>query len=338
MDYSLKKRKAYSEDDIEFLEKKIKYTENENEILFHRNYRVFSLNHEEISDFNIYDKNIVSIICSPAEDRLDVLCININDWVTRGFKCLLFFSESENNIDFINDIEDNEKTTGYHYLIKYVTYSCTNLVNIENSAGIARVSALLFLDRFLLNRNANIVISDDRRRTKIDRAGCKMTQVFDELHDRDLDILFPCSEKSFKLTPKRKILSKEILKKKLNPAKLGQVYIMNYNSIKKICMYADILKFMSAPIFEDYILLHTRDYIKIGISNNCHREHYGSQMSIARRKDLPPKDVLILLNNGIKGYLLKLVLSIIKSDTTLYKGPDYKLHREILDMYIKNFA
>ena len=29
MDYSLKKRKAYSEDNIEFLEKKIKYTENE---------------------------------------------------------------------------------------------------------------------------------------------------------------------------------------------------------------------------------------------------------------------------------------------------------------------
>ena len=210
MDLSLKKRKSYDEDGVHFLEKKIKYTENENEILFHRNYRVFSLNHREIFNFNIYDENIVAIICVPADDRIDVLCTNINDWVTRGFKCLLFLSESENNIDFINEIEDNEKTAGYKHHIKYVSYSCTNLVDIENSAGIARVSAILFLNNFLVNENANIVISDDRRRTKTD--GCTMTHVFNELRERDLDVLFPSSERSYKVTPKGKNLAKKKIK------------------------------------------------------------------------------------------------------------------------------
>jgi hypothetical protein len=336
MDYILKKRKTYDEGSTQFLEKKIKYTENEDEILFHRNYRVFSLDHHEIFNFNIYDENIVAIICVPADDRIDVLCTNINDWITRGFKCLLFFSESENNIDFIDEIEYNEKIIGYHHHIKYVSYSCTKLVHIENSAGIARVSAILFLNNFLVNENANIVISDDRRRTKTDR--CTITHIFNELNERDLDILFPCSERSYKLTPKRKNLAKEKLKKKLDITKLGQVYIMNYNSIKKICTCVNILKYMSAPIFEDYILLYTQNFIKIGISNNCHRQSIGSQVSIARRKDMTNIDVCNLLyKNGITSYLLRLVVNIIINfgDIKLYTGSGYELHKKILDLYIE---
>jgi hypothetical protein len=163
-----------------------------------------------------------------------------------------------------------------------------------------------------------------------------MTHVFNELRERDLDVLFPSSERSYKVTPKGKNLAKKKLNKKLDPTKLGQVYIMNYKSIKKICMYADILKFMSAPIFEDYILLHTRCFIKIGISNNCHREHCGSQLSISRKKDMTIKDILILLTSGAKGYLLRLVLSnIVFNDIKLYKGSGYELHKKILDLYIE---
>lgn len=342
MDYSLKKRKAYIEDDIEFLEKKIKYTENENEILFYRNYRVFSLNHEEISDLNIYDKNIVSIICSPAEDRLSALNANINDWVTRGFKCLLFFSESENNIDFINKIKNNKKTTGYHHLIKYVVYSLTDLVDIQKSAGIARVSALLFLDSFLLNRNANIVISDDRRKIAT-LATSNIAEVFAELLKNNDDILFPCSSRSWsQKEAKNRNPERDKNETLYNIDKLGQVYIMTYSTVKKICTNKEILKYMSAPIFEDYVLKHLP--IKMSISKNCGRVNHVNpkkkKIKTIARKNMSYKDIKLLLSNPTStGYLLKLVLSkITKYPIELYDGQGYELHRKILATYMNNFA
>jgi len=314
---------TYSRDESSFLIKK------NSDLYLEREFNIYSLTHQKIEKINIDNKNI-GFLCSIRDDRIQILIQNIINWLEQDFDCYLFFSKlSEDIIEFIDIIKKNEIIVNNFNKIKYIIYSFSSKM-MEDSAGTARVSAILFFNIFLMknNKKSIFVISDDRRLTKFSN----INKMFEEIVDNQ--ILFPQSQRSSTMK-KRKTYGKKLSKEETiyNPTKLGQVYIMNSKTIEKICN-KKILESMSAPIFEDYILLYLD--INIKISKYCNRCNYGKQESISR-KIISDKEIYTLLStSNSKGYFLNIVLEIItKHDIKIYSTEGYALHKKILDIYLQ---
>ena len=298
-----------------------------------REFNIYSLTHKKIETINSNKNNNIGFLCSIRDDRLQILIQNIINWIEKDFNCYLFFSELYEYDDikkFINFMKENEIIVNNFDKIKYVTYSYSSKM-MEDSAGTARVSVILFFNIFFIenNKKSIFVISDDRRLTKFSN----INKMFEEIVDNQ--ILFPQSQRS-KSMKFRKTFGKKLSKNDTtySPNKLGQVYIMNRKTIEKLCNTKEILECMSAPIFEDYILLYLDIIIKI--SKYCNRCNYGKQESIAR-KIIPDKDICTLLStDNSKGYFLNIVLDIItKYDIKIYSTEGYAFHKKILDIYLQ---
>jgi hypothetical protein len=296
-----------------------------------RKFYIYSFDHKkiEILDNNCYYN--IGFLCSIKDDRLKILIKNIINWIERGFHCYLFFSNTNDYYiinNFINNINKNTEISNNIEKIKYVIYKFP--IILEDSSGMARISVILFFNNFFKEKNKKsiFVISDDRRLTKFSN----FNKMFEESKN-DNQILFPKSERSY-ITGKRKCLKKKSkIYTTYHSTKLGQVYIMNHQTIQRISCDEKILTCMSAPIFEDYILLYLD--INIKISKFCYRMNYHYQESISR-KIITKKEIFKLLNsNNSKGYFLNIVLKIItKNDMKLYYGKGYELHKKILQYYL----
>jgi hypothetical protein len=325
---SKKRCRKNSTDDSLFLIKK-----KNSDLYLEREFNIYSLIHQKIETINSDKNKNIGLLCSIRDDRLQILIQNIINWIEKDFNCYLFFSESSEYyeiIEFIDLIKENKIIVNNFNKIKYVTYSYSSKM-MEDSAGSARVSAIIFFNIFFMknNKKSFFVISDDRRLTNFSN----INKMFNEIVDNQ--ILFPQSQRS-KSMKNRKTFGKKLSKKNTtySPNKLGQVYIMNSKTIEKICNNKKILECMSAPIFEDYILLYLD--INIKISKYCNRYNYGKQESIARKIISIEGINTLLSTNNSKGYFLNIVLDIItKHDIKIYSTEGYTLHKKILDIYLQ---
>lgn len=304
-----------------------------------RNFDIYNLEHikKEINHNNLIN---IGFLCVVKEDRLNILINNINNWTNLKCECYLFFSnlhEHNNIINYINKIKENELIIKYKNKIKYIIYKY--VTKMEDSSGVARVSSLLFFNNLKI-KDSIYIISDDRRILKFeDNLKNKENNFKNMLSEiKNNTIVFPKSQRSNSMR-KNKTFNKK--KNKIettyNINKLGQIYILNDNTLEKICNNKEFLKCLSAPIFEDYILMYLS--IDIYISRFCYRHNYGYQESISR-KNLSEQEINDLFNcNNSRSFFLKYVLDIIISnknnDKYIYNSPAFPIHLEILNAYLK---
>lgn len=296
--------------------------------LLNRNYSIRNVNdHCESSvSFRHYSK-VALIICSPAPDRVNVLRRNIDNYIALGFYVILFFHEGTDPNNFIENME----LANVSEKISYVLYGTHE--SIEQSAGVARVSAFLFAYNYLCADNAMIVIGDDRRLLKTTKV--QLLNVYQEIQSSN--IVFPQSQRS-STCGKRKTFGKKKPKSETLYCieKLGQIYICSYRAIQKICTNDLLLLCMSAPIFEDYVLLTFKDYISIAISKYCSRftKNPKGVKTIARK--VPTYEYLehLFSRQTSKSYFLSLVLDrIMQINYSFMKGEGFEAQLAYLNYY-----
>jgi hypothetical protein len=344
---SLSELSIDSSNELEFrvtkkIRKNFSFCKERSKLYLERDFDIYSLNHSIINYIDTNNIYNIGILCSVKLDRLPILIQNIIKWLRLGFNVYLFFSElsvHDNVKYFIENIKENEEISNNFENINYVIYSYSSYM-LEDSAGVARVSALLFFNKYFerYNRNSIFIISDDRRLTKFGENEIIENRLFSKMIAEEISdniILFPQSQRSASIKNKKTFGKKQ--SKKLttyHSSKLGQVYIMNICTIKNLCSNHKILNCMSAPIFEDYVLQYFNDF-QIKISKYCNRYSIGYQESIAR-KNISNEEIYFLLTGySSKGYFLNIVLDIIiQYDIKIYNGEGYKLHKKILDIYL----
>ena len=294
-------------------------------------HRTFSIRNvidhcENNVSFRHYSK-VALIICSLAPDRVNVLIRNIENYIALGFYVILFFHIGTDPTDFIQKMELVNVSENVSYVL-YRTHE-----SIGQSAGVARVSAFLFAYNYLCADNAMIVIGDDRRLLKTTKV--QLLNVYREIQSSN--IVFPKSQRS-STCGKRKTFGKK--KPKIETLycieKLGQIYMCSYRAIQQICSNDLLLLCMSAPLFEDYVLLTFQHEISIAISKHCSRftQNPKGVKTIARKVPTHEDLELLFSTQNSKAYFLTLVLDrIMQIDYSFMKGEGFEAQRAYLHYY-----
>lgn len=349
-----------------------------NNNILNRTYEIFDINNIpiELSTFCLHnyeslDNTYCFFICSTNEDRISPLVSNMIFYLKHNYICLLFFKKNEDVNRFIIDIREalslkifdmKDKDT----LDDDISININNILivqytleaNILPNAGVARVSTILFIREY--SDNINVIISDDRRNIMYYGETETILEnihnyIFKKINDK-YDFIFPNSQRGCKapVMSNNKTATKTLssIKKNIEDnnddkllinnrkdlSKIGQVYYTNTNRLKKLS--DKLLIFMSASIFEDYILLDAEFNLKISIIPYLCRHLPGSKsLSVARTlltHDLAKKKIF---NNTIDSLILRNIILYFIFTFIEYKmtGEGFEIHLALVYNFITNY-